>query len=303
MTHSKLNISPLQSGICSIQFDNWVLVAVPSGSKLNRHTWVMDGTPMSTFNTVSASPCWVGIWTGTYPVQFATGQVQDVPRCFELSYSCQHAPAYDGSGLSRIQLWEDFVGRRTDHHATPIECSWETKMFEVSQTGELARFKFCEIDIVELVGQVELKVYYAGIKGHYRLMHEVTLEAEQGTPGSPSYPIWDYNNEPSDTILDSFRPQVRTVRTPDMSGSYDEALDSCADTCGIESEYQHNVDRAFQLLFNWRGQMGIRELRLFVESYPQKGIGECSPSEIGQTNIVSAIGCLAPPVSCLHTVP
>jgi len=255
----------------------------------------MDGSPMSNLASQTA-PCWTGIWTGTYPVQFVTGEVQDVPRCFELAYSCHPSTAYDGS-QSRIQLWEDFIGHRTDHNGTPISCSWETKIFEVSQTGELARFKYVEIDCVEIIDDVQLQIYYAGIKGHYRLIYELQLSAEEGMPGNENFPIWDYSKLVTDTVLDSFRPQVRTVRTPDYSGSQDEA-DACADTCGIESDYQHNVDRGFQLLFNWQGRMGIREVRMFCEPYPQPGIGVCTPSEIGKTNIVSSIGCLPPPVSC-----
>jgi hypothetical protein len=295
MLRSKMNMSPLRAGVCGVSFENWLLMAVPSGSKYNRHTWVMDGAPMSQLGS-QAGPCWAGIWTGTYPVQFATGQVQDVPRCFELSYSCSEATATDGS-QSRIQLWEDFVGRRTDHNDTPIECSWETKIFEISQTGELCRFKYCEIDVVELVGIVSLQIYYAGIKGHYRLIYEVTLAAEEGLPGSETAPLLSYAGLVTDTMMDSFRPQCRTVRTPDYSGSQDEA-DNCADTCGIETPYQHNVDKGFQLLFNWQGRMGIRELRLFVEPYPQPGIGTCTEDEAGKVNIVSSVGCLPPAVSC-----
>jgi hypothetical protein len=295
MLKSKANISPIRSGIASCSFENWLLVAVPSGSRFNRHTWIMDGAPMSLLGS-QQGPCWSGIWTGTFPVQFVTGEVQDVPRCFELSYSCNPSTATDGS-QSRIHLWEDFTGDRTDHESTPIECSWETKIFEVSQTGELSRFKYCEIDIVEMLGEVDLKIYYAGIKAHYRLLYEVQLQAEEGMPGSASYPIFSYNGTATDTILDSFRPQTRTVRTPDFSGSPDEE-DDCADTCPIEAPYQHNVDKGFQLLFNWTGRMGIRELRLFVEPYPQSGIGQCTPTEEGEINIVSAIGCLPPPVTC-----
>jgi hypothetical protein len=298
MTRSKLNMGPIRHGICSVSFENWLLVGVPSGSRFNRHTWCMDGTPMSLLGS-QAGPCWAGIWTGTYPIQFVTGEVQDVPRCFELAYSCSPATATDGS-QSRIQLWEDFIGHRTDHNNSPISCSWETKIFEVSQTGELARFKYAEIDVVELLEEVTVQVYYAGIKGHYRKILDTVLTAEEGMAGNPNYPIFSYAELPTDTIADSFKPQTRTVRTQEFSGSPDEA-DNCSDTCGIESTYEHNVDRGFQLLFNWQGRMGIRELRLFVEPYPQKGIGECAVSELGETNIVSAIGCLPPPVSCHWT--
>ena len=304
MLRSKTNISPIRSGICSVAFENWLLVGVPSGSSFNRHTWVMDGAPMSLLSS-QAGPCWCGIWTGTFPVQFVAGEVQDVPRCFELSYSCSPSQATDGS-QSRIHIWENFIGHKTDYQETAISCSWETKIFELSQIGELIRFKYAEIDIVELKGDVELRIYYAGIKAHYRLLYEVHLAAEEGMPGYDGdylpenlhEGIYSYDdNISTDTVMDSFRPQLRTVRTPDFSGSGDEE-DNCADTCPIEGPYQHNIDRGFQLLLNWQGRMGIREIRLFVEPYPQKGIGECIPTEIGETNIVTAIGCLPPPVSC-----
>jgi hypothetical protein len=307
MTRSKSNMSPIRSGIAIVAFENWLLVAVPSGSRYNRHSWVMDGAPMSLLGS-QAGPCWSGIWTGTYPVQFVTGEVQDAPRCFELSYSCSTAPISPGFPQAgqpgRIQLWENFIGRRTDHENTPISCSWETKIFEVSQIGELCRFKYAEVDLVEVLDEVILQIYYAGIKGHYRQILNTVLKAEEGLPGNDPNYVFSYGELPTDTIAESFKPQTRTVRTEEMSGSAEEQ-DACADTCGIESVYEHNVDRGFQLLFNWQGRMGIREVRLFIEPYPQKGIGECAQSELGKIppNIVSAIGCLPPPVACYWSKP
>jgi hypothetical protein len=300
MLRSKDNLSPDRSGIAAVAFENWLLMAVPSGSRWNRHTWVMDGSPQS-FGQSDVPPCWSGIWTGTYPVQFATGEIQDVPRCFELSYSCN--PDQNGN---HIFIWEDFMGRRTDRIApateTPISVSWETKIFEVSQVGELLRFKFAEIDVVELVGDVSLQVYYAPIRAHYRLLYELLISAEEGLPGSDEYPLWTYQGITTDTTFESFRPQTRTIRTEEITGTASEE-DSCSDTCGIESNYQHSVDKGFQLLINWQGRMGIRELRIFVESYPQPGTGTCTPSEENEINIVTSIGCLPPPKVCKIPVP
>jgi hypothetical protein len=297
MMRSRANISPDRKGICAVSFQNFCLVSVPSGSRFNRHTWVMDGTPMSELDT-QAGPCWAGIWTGTFPVQYAAGEIQDVPRCFEIGYLCSQ---HNGN---QIAIWEDFIGNRTDatddHTENPISCSFETRIFEFTQTGELFRFKYAEIDIVELVGDVALQIYYAGIKGHYRLAYSLILSAEEATAGSSAYPAWTYQGLVTDTQLDSLRPQTRTVKTPEFSGSgLGEESDTCSDTCGIESKYQHDVDKGFQLLLNWQGQMGIREIRLFVEPYAQPGIGQCTPTEAGETNIVTAIGCLPVPKVCV----
>lgn len=304
MLRSKLNLSPDLSGVATIAFENWLLVAVPSGSRFNKHTWVLDGSSMAQMGGTQ-SPPWVGIWTGTFPVQFAEGEIQDVPRCFELSYSDQ--PILDEKGDEcHIQIWEDFIGRRTDNCGTdtPIEVTFETKIFEVSQIGELNRFKFVEVDVVELIGDVFLEIWYAGIKGHYRLAYSLILSAEEGLPGNPNFPLWTYQGIATDTFIQTFRPQTRTVKTPDFSGSpAEQNQDTCADTCGIESTNQHDVDRGFQLLFNWQGRMGIREIRMFVEAYPQPGIGNCTPSEAGKTNIVSAIGCLPSPQIQVIPVP
>lgn len=303
MTRSKMNMSPVRSGICGINFENFMLYAVPSGSRWNRHIWVMDGSPLALLGEAgqASKPCWVGIWTGTCPVQFAAGEIQDVPRLFELSYSCQPMPLPDGT-TSHIAIWEDFIGRRTDYMDTPINCSLESRIFELSQVGELTRFKYAEIDVVELIGEVSLQIYYAGIKGHYRLAYELLLSSEEGIAGNENFPIWTYSGLATDTVIESFRPQTRTVKTPDFSGSAAEN-DDCADTCGIESNYQHNVDKGFQLLFNWQGRMGIREVRIFCEPYPQPGVGQCTPTEVGEVNIVSAIGCLPPPKVCMIPVP
>jgi hypothetical protein len=297
MLRSRQNMSPDRSGICAVSFENFTLVAVPSGSRFNRHTWVMDGAPMSQLAT-QAGPCWTGIWTGTYPVQFAAGEIQDVPRCFEISYLCSPQNG------KQIAIWENFIGQRSDstsdHTETPINCNLETKIFELSQNGELFRFRYAEIDVVELFGEVQLTIYYAGIKGHYRKAYELILSAEEGTAGSTAYPAWTYQGLATDTQFDTMRPQTRTIRTPEFSGSgLGEESDKCADTCRIESQYQHNVDKGFQLLINWQGKMGIREIRLFADTYPQIGIGQCTPTEAGEINIVTAIGCLPVPKVCL----
>jgi hypothetical protein len=236
-------------------------------------------------------------------VQYATGEIQDVPRCFELSYSCTPIPDNDGNNC-QIQIWEDFIGRRTDNcgNDTPIECTFETKIFEVSQVGELSRFKYAEIDIVELIGDVFIQIYYAGIKAHYRLAYDLILTAEEGIPGNENFPIWTYQGLATDTYIQTFKPQCRTIRTPEFNGSPSEQ-DNCSDTCNIETTWLHDVDKGFQLLFNWTGRMGIREVRLFVDDQPQKGIGGCTPSEAGETNIVTAIGCLTPPTVCVIPVP
>lgn len=305
MIKSKMNMSPIRGGICGVSFENFLLYAVPSGSRWNRHIWVMDGAPQAQMSGgpamggASPPPAWVGIWTGTYPVQFATGEIQDVPRCFELSYACSPQQQPDGENYN-IMLWEDFMGRRVDYNETPIACSFETKIFELSAIGELARFKYCEIDVVELLGDCTVQIYYAGIKGHYRLAYELLLSAEEGVPGNANLPLWTYQSlpVPGGTFIQTYKTQTRTIRTEEFSGAQTEN-DDCADTCGIESPYIHHVDKGFQLLINWQGRMGIREVRLFVDTYPQPGVGQCTPSEQGETNIVTAIGCFPPPKVCV----
>jgi hypothetical protein len=298
MLRSKDNLSPDRSGIAAVAFENWLLFSVPSGSRWNRHIWVMDGAPQSMISS-DANPCWSGIWTGTFPVQFVSAEVQDVPRCFELSYSC--APDQNGN---HIMIWEDFIGRRTDRLMqaleTPISCSFETKIFEVSQVGELSRFKYAELDLIEILGDVSIQIYYAPIRGHYRRILELLVVAEEGLPGNEVTPLWTYQGITTDTVFNTYRAQTRTIKTEEITGAASEE-DGCSSTCGIETTYQHSVDKGFQLLINWQGRMAIRELRLFVETYPQPGIGTCSENEKPGINIVSAIGCLPPPKVC--TIP
>jgi hypothetical protein len=305
MLRSKSNMSPDRSGICAVSFEDWLLYSVPSGSRFNRHTWIMDGAPQSQISQ-QAGPCWTGIWTGTYPVQYATGEIQDVPRCFEICYSC--TPIKDSAGNSyQIHIFEDFCGRRTDNNNnyfdTPISCSFESRIFEVSQVGELSRFKYLEIDVVELVGDVAIQFYYAGIKAHYREMYTILLKAEEGSPGNTdTQASWAYQALATDTVFQTYKSQTRTVRTPDFSGNQFEN-DDCADTCPMESPYQLNIDKGFQILINWQGRMGIREMRIFVEPYPQPGVGACTQTEVGEVNVMSAIGCLPAPNVCLIPVP
>ena len=295
MIRSKDNLSSDLSGICATAFDTFALVSVPSGAVDNRHTWVIDAAPLSRLGQVSNTTgsgvaSWAGVWTGTYPIEFASDIVKGESRCFELSKSCG---TINGSTL---HIWEDFVGQRWDYLDNPIQCSVELRCFDFGT--DLYAFKNIEIDLAEIWGEVNFEIWYAGVKGNFQRIGIKTIEAEIGI-FEPDLEI-QYDADPAtDTVLSSFRPQTRTIRSEQISGSADESPDGTADgLCTPESVYAHNVDKGFQFLLRWTGICAIRQVRVYADPYLEPGVGTCEVDETGETNILSEIGTLPPPQLC-----
>ena len=119
MAVSKFNLSSDLSGCCAGQYENFLLLSVPYGDKLNDHTWVYDqavtsGVAQSIISGPyqGATSAWASYWTGTRPVQWASGPFNSVIRIMHVSVD------YDGTN----RLWEAFDPDRTDN-GSPITCA------------------------------------------------------------------------------------------------------------------------------------------------------------------------------------
>ena len=295
MIRSKDNLSSDQTKICGGTFENFAFLGVPAGSLKNRHTWIIDAAPQSRLGQQGAQNAiasWAGAWTGTYPIEFTTGIVQDAKRCFELAYSCTQK---DGSS---VHIWENFMGQRWDYNQTPISCMVELRCFDFGT--DYYRFRYAEVDLAEIWGEVHFEIWYAGIKGQYYPIGSKTIEAKIGI-FTPELEIV-YNNDPlTDTMLRSYRPQTRTIRSEEISGSPSEAPDG--NLCSVESVYGTNIDKGFQIMLRWTGVCGVRQVRIYAEPYFEPGIGTCEPDETGQTNVLEEIGYLPNPPICAPPIP
>lgn len=267
MAISKFNISPKQNIICGGIYENYILMSVPSGDKKNRHTWCLDQLPVP-----GGSPAWNSIWTGIRPVEWTSGLVEGEERIFCLSQ--------DFDGVNRV--WEAFMPERADN-GCPITCSLETSI-NVWKSANRKRYRYSEIYLEEILGDVDFAAFYAGRKGSYRQILDKRMIADPGIFGT----VDEFTN---DTTMRSYKAQTRTLKTSEA-----KRQETDCDVCGIESDFQNFIDTGFSNLFVWSGQAGIRGFRMFADvSDPENPeddnfAGACEEDEEG-TRILTQEGC------------
>ena len=253
MAVSKGNLSPNIEKVAAVSFENYLMFSVPSGDRYNRHTWVMDQGVIDKLNA-NQPPAWNSVWTGTRPVQWSTGAVNGVQRIFHVSVD------YDGTN----RLWEAFIPTREDN-GQPITCYVETKshanFHEDAQGLDIKTFKFAELDFTEIRGTLDVKVYWAGIRGNYKELSVFRFVAPVGNIV--------YNKQITlDTSLFGYSAQTRTVRTTEILNDRTEGS-----VCGVESPFPDRHDRSFSLLIVWSGRAALRSYRIFARRYDESGSG------------------------------
>lgn len=265
MMRSKRIMSPDPSVASSVYFENFLLLSVPSGGRYNEETWVADQAPQGEAD--GSGMAWVGVWTGIRPVIWMRSRYNGRVRLFCLAYD---ATAKDAT---HIHAHEVFQSDRRDNDGR-ILCQWETGMFLGT---ELQRFKYAEVDIVEVLGDVELKVFVGGMRGPWIQIKDTAIQAEIGSIGSESQKIIL-----KESILQAFKPQTRFLKT--------EEFDPKGKECSAESDDSAGKDKGFQLLFEWRGRMGIKTIKLIAQPDPSAGRGECTKDETGEHNMITEEG-------------
>lgn len=264
MMRSKRCLSPNLAGVCACAFENYLLMSVPYADIYNAHTWALDRAPVNG----QRGQAWQGAWTGVRPVQWVTGNIGGQERCFFASY--------DKSSLNEtyIHIWEAFHESREDEGGQ-IACQVE---FGPVKNDELMAFKHAEIEVVEMLGNVNLQTFFGGLKGAWHQVGNAELQAEKGSIGSVYQPSFT-----TSSILRAYKPQQRTVKTQEFSAQ--------GAACGAESDHIAGRDKALSLLCEWRGRMGIRELRVEVNTEVAKDQkGHCSPDESAEHNAVTERG-------------
>ncbi len=253
MTRSKRNMAPDMSRACAASYENMMLVSVPSGGKHNEQTWVLDQP--STAETGSRN--WVGVWTGTRPVEWAAGTIGGRKRLMFASYD---KTSVDDT---HIHIWEAFDDSREDNDG-PISCQWQTSIVEAEK---IMRFKYAEIEVTELLGRAELDVFVCGTRGKWHPVASFTMRAAKGSIGSSVQQVLTL-----DSVLQAFRPQSRTKKTQEFNP---QGKESSAELSG----WVPGIDKGFCLLFEWRGRMGIREFTMVMEDAPEYQKGRCEADE------------------------
>lgn len=264
MAQSKRNFAPDLSGICCGSFDNTLLVSVPSGDTLNAHTWPLDFSIQSEL-TDEKPPAWCSVWKGIRPVEWVDVNDGGQRRIFAASVD------YMSLNGSNLHIWEAFMPDRMDTieiidangnktvQKNKIYCSFETK--PLGDTMDYKKFRFAEVDCVEIGGEVNVNISFGGTRGGYKKLLQKTLNATidgSDTGNAEVTALWNQTNG-------QFMVQHRRLVTQDAT---DEQY-----TQGVESDRLDNYDKAFCLFIEWCGRMGIEQLRMFGDTIAESSQG------------------------------
>lgn len=257
MARSKVGIGDGYNA-CSGSIGDLLFFSVPAFDQFNAHTWVRDQAPSGESGEdgdIGAPPSiWSSIWTGIRPAQWVTVTIGGINRCFCVALD---RSAKDGK---YIHIWEAMHSRRVDDNEIDIQCMFETALVSLPKRK---RFSFAEIDLCEILGVVELQIYFGGLKGPWVKVFDSVLRAEEGSIGVvPLKPT---------VAMRAFKPQSRTVRTANFSPQGKD--------CPAESNDGLGVDKAAGFLFTWKGRMGIQRIRMFLDDVDESDSGECHKTE------------------------
>lgn len=286
MSRSKNALNPDLSGVALGNYENVLLCAVPHENRYNRHTWIQDGGIAALLNS-QIPPEWTGIWTGTWPVQFARMIQGGIERLFEMSYSS--GTVQDGNANPcLIHVWEDFQPRQQDDSFGSIACKLETKALYMP-SHEYFQVQFLELELAGIRGTVLLTPYIAGIGGQFiQLGQPITLVSNIGPFGDPTNATLYYGfTGKVNTILQAWRPQVRFLRTPigNVPGQNTVPVPSAH---MIETPFRDLIDKGFQILLKWDGIMAIHCIKLYYQPYSENTKGVQWKNETGPNIIVDA---------------
>jgi hypothetical protein len=271
MARSKEQVKWNNGGGCAGSFGNFLFFSNPSGSQYNVHTWVMDAGVVDTLNQI-APPAWCSNFTGVRPEQWVTGEVKGVQRCFCISNDLVPQGR-------QATIWEAFIGQRMDvpkvngtRRPKDIACAFETKFYALDQ-NQYASLLWIELDLAEIVGNVNLQVYYCGRRTSYKKILDKKLTA---TVSPDVEQIFD-----PDSLINVYVPQYRTVRS--VTDSHDETDLNTS----IQTPYVRNTDREFSVLVTWTGQMAITGLRLALTPKGDYMDGFCEEDELTRRRITA----------------
>jgi hypothetical protein len=276
------------TGICATSFENYFLCSVPYLEPLPSATMVLDYAIASELNQSQTTPAWSGVWTGTRPIEWLPGTVQNQQRLFHLSVD--YVSTNDGSFN---HLWESFLPERVDSYlqlnpdgtATTkynrIYCQAETAL--LGDGMELKQIKYGELDCTQIGGTVDLRVSYRGGKGTYEQILNTRLLAVTSDYQFENTPLADeiYN-------YGILRNQYRRVITESVQRPL---TNSC------ESKDSLDVDKAFSFLIEWCGELGVEAARMFMDPWQEISVGKpqrdelksCVVHEDGSSNTVELL--------------
>ena len=180
-----------------------------------------------------------------------------------------------------ISLWENFLPLHNDDNTTPVRCQWESRMFRMPN-DESFQACFIEVFVTHVYGDVTLKFSIGGISGLYTLLSTSVFRADTGPFFSQSMPtIYYVFPGQEDTVIESYRPQNRYARSS-------EAVISTNPNSAhmIEVGYSNFIDKGFQALLQWTGNMAIRGIKFYYRPFSTPSVGQLPVDESSTPHIV-----------------
>jgi hypothetical protein len=228
----------------------------------------MDGNPLESVNSPAM---WSAIWTGTRPTCYDVSVINGQKRCFCASNDIPHPDSPDIDVISG-NLWEIFLSDRRDvgHDSDAdvavkdIPVVFETRMIPLNV---LAKIKYLELDIEEIVGTVQLDIYYCTRRGTYKRFGTKQIVSTVGSVNAED--TLPEDEGPFECRL----PQRRTIKT------VNESLLEADENPTVETPQNRNIDKSYSFLIKWTGQMSLSKMRIFFEEEPEQFDGQSEDDE------------------------
>ena len=246
-----------QQTACAGAFQSYLLFSLgggptTAGQTVNSGTQVLDRQPLPV--TPQEVNSWQGVWTGISPVEWASGNMFGIPRCYALSFD------QDGT----LRVYQAFQGNRADN-GQPIPWSVETPLHQMNGIFDVQNLLYGRAFLQNVLGNLKMQWLWKGTRGEW---HEWFLDENaapapltvSATPGSLLTPIPAFNPAVGATtpLPLTFQSQVRDIKSPNLRGD-DGDGSSLVEANG---ELVDSKDRAFGITFQFlgRGALGAYQI-------------------------------------------
>jgi len=252
MAVSKYRLDPDTTLVAGVAHESYLLMSVPHASRFNTHTWCLDLS--------NETPTWASYWTGTQPVEWATGAVLNEPRCFYVSK--------DLDGVNR--LWEAFSTERLDN-GCPITWGFVTRAYGGAKDTRPKIWRNGEITFDDLTGEVDVAVYSAGSRrGRFKRIGSKRISVAEGSIGFTEF------LDATEDIY-AFRSQSRTLQTEDDRLTDADPLSSCC--LDPDVDRAENIDTDFQLCVLVNGPGSVDRIRVWFDNETEHFTANCPADE------------------------
>jgi hypothetical protein len=245
-----------RGAIAAVSVKDFLLMSMPYGSRLNKHTWALDNSVFR-IGEQAAPSAWASVWTGFSPVDWAAFVDEARQRVFA-------ACTTEGEQNS---VHEFLLDTRRDS-GQDIECAVELRALTGNTLAQKTA-KWVYLTVSDVSGEVDIRVDWRGAhRGRYKQCLSGRFLAAEGS-FNPAVEV------AADTPLFALHPQFRRVRTRQIDTAPEDDLTTrCRETRWMEAR-----DWAYSFLVRWNGDLALREVQPVYMETVEATAGECLESE------------------------